>query len=57
LRRTESWQAWRDADGKPMSQSDFAEFIMRDAAVVADLEPDTFAALAGRGAVFRIEPV
>ena len=56
MRRTESWQAWRDADGKPMSQSDFAEFIMRDAAVVADLEPDTFAALA-RGAVFRIEPV
>ncbi len=39
-----------------MSQRDFAEFIMRDAAVVADLEPDTFAALA-RGAVFRIEPV
>ena len=30
---------------------------MRDAGVVADLEPDTFAALAGHGAVFRIEPV
>jgi hypothetical protein len=31
--------------------------IMRDAGVVADLEPDTFAALAGRCAAFRIEPL
>ncbi len=31
--------------------------IMKDAGVVADLEPDTFAALAGRCAAFRIEPV
>jgi hypothetical protein len=31
--------------------------IMKDAGVVADLEPDTFAALAGRCAVFRVEPV
>ena len=31
--------------------------IMRDGGVVADLEPDTFAALAGRCAVFRIDPV
>ena len=30
--------------------------IMRDAGVVADLEPDTFAALAGRCTAFRIEP-
>ena len=30
---------------------------MRDAGVVADLEPETFAALAGRGAVFCLEPV
>ena len=29
--------------------------IMRDAGVVADLEPDSFAALAGRCAAFRIE--
>ncbi len=29
--------------------------IMRDGGVVPDLEPDTFAALAGRCAVFRIE--
>ena len=29
--------------------------IMRDGGVVADLEPDTFAALAGRCAVFRVE--
>jgi len=31
--------------------------IMRDGGVVPDLEPDTFAALAGRCAVFRIESV
>ena len=31
--------------------------IMRDGGVVADLEPDTFAALAGRCAVFRVEAV
>jgi deazaflavin-dependent oxidoreductase (nitroreductase family) len=31
--------------------------IMRDGGVVADLEPDTFAALAGRCAAFRIEPL
>ena len=31
--------------------------IMRDGGVVADLEPDTFAALAGRCAVFRIDAV
>ena len=31
--------------------------IMKDAGVVPDLEPDTFAALAGRCAVFRIEAV
>jgi hypothetical protein len=31
--------------------------IMRDGGVVDDLEPDTFAALAGRCAVFRIEAV
>jgi len=31
--------------------------IMRDGGVVPDLEPDTFAALAGRCAVFRIEAV
>ena len=30
--------------------------IMRDAGVVPDLEPDSFAALAGRCAAFRIEP-
>jgi hypothetical protein len=30
--------------------------IMRDAGVVPDLEPSTFAALAGRCAAFRIEP-
>jgi hypothetical protein len=30
--------------------------IMRDAGVVPDLEPDTFAALAGRCAVFRLDP-
>jgi hypothetical protein len=30
--------------------------IMKDAGVVADLEPDTFAALAGRCAVFRLDP-
>ena len=30
--------------------------IMRDAGVVADLEPDSFAALAGRCAAFRIDP-
>ncbi|WP_433507563.1 deazaflavin-dependent nitroreductase [Pseudonocardia halophobica] len=30
--------------------------IMRDAGVVPDLEPDTFAALAGRCAAFRLEP-
>lgn len=30
--------------------------IMRDAGVVPDLEPDTFAALAGRCATFRVEP-
>ncbi len=29
--------------------------IMRDAGVVPDFEPDTFAALAGRCAVFRVE--
>jgi deazaflavin-dependent oxidoreductase (nitroreductase family) len=29
--------------------------IMRDAGVVPDLEPDTFEALAGRSAAFRIE--
>jgi hypothetical protein len=29
--------------------------IMRDAGVVADLEPDSFAALAGRCAAFRVE--
>jgi hypothetical protein len=28
---------------------------MRDAGVVADLEPDSFAALAGRCAAFRVE--
>jgi hypothetical protein len=31
--------------------------IMKDGGVVPDLEPDTFAALAGRCAVFRIEPL
>jgi hypothetical protein len=31
--------------------------IMRDGGVAADLDPDTFAALAGRCAVFRIEAV
>jgi hypothetical protein len=31
--------------------------IMRDGGVVADLEPDTFAALAGRCAVFRVDAV
>jgi hypothetical protein len=31
--------------------------IMRDGGVVPDLEPDTFAALAGRCAVFRTEAV
>ncbi len=31
--------------------------IMKDAGVVADLEPDTFEALAGRCAAFRIEAV
>ena len=31
--------------------------IMRDGGVVADLKPDTFAALAGRCAVFRVEAV
>jgi hypothetical protein len=31
--------------------------IMRDGGVVPDLEPDTFATLAGRCAVFRLEPV
>lgn len=31
--------------------------IMRDGGVVADLEPDSFAALAGRCAAFRIEAV
>ena len=30
--------------------------IMRDAGVVPDLEPDSFAALAGRCAAFRIDP-
>jgi hypothetical protein len=30
---------------------------MRDGGVVPDLEPDTFAALAGRCAVFRMEAV
>ncbi|MEU7814812.1 deazaflavin-dependent nitroreductase [Pseudonocardia sp. NPDC049154] len=30
--------------------------IMRDAGVVPDLDPDTFAALAGRCAAFRLEP-
>ncbi len=30
--------------------------IMRDAGVVADLEPDSFEALAGRCAAFRLEP-
>jgi len=30
--------------------------IMRDAGVVGDLEPGTFAALAGRCAVFRLDP-
>jgi deazaflavin-dependent oxidoreductase (nitroreductase family) len=30
--------------------------IMSDAGVVPDLEPDTFAALAGRCAVFRLDP-
>jgi hypothetical protein len=29
--------------------------IMRDGGVVPDLEPDSFAALAGRCAAFRIE--
>ena len=31
--------------------------IMRDAGVVPDLEPDSFAALAGRCAAFRIDAV
>jgi len=31
--------------------------IMRDGGVVTDLEPDTFAALAGRCTVFRVEAV
>lgn len=31
--------------------------IMKNAGVVPDLEPDTFEALAGRCAVFRVEPV
>ncbi|MFC4947248.1 hypothetical protein, partial [Pseudonocardia sp. GCM10023141] len=31
--------------------------IMRDAGVVADLEPDSFAALAGRCTAFRIDPM
>ena len=31
--------------------------IMRDAGVVADLEPDSFEALAGRCAAFRLEPL
>jgi hypothetical protein len=31
--------------------------IMKDGGVVPDLEPDTFAALAGRCAVFRLEAV
>lgn len=31
--------------------------IMRDGGVVPDLEPDTFAALAGRCAVFRVDAV
>lgn len=30
--------------------------IMRDAGVVADLEPDSFAALAGRCPAFRLDP-
>ena len=30
--------------------------ILRDAGVVADLEPDSFAALAGRCAAFRLDP-
>jgi hypothetical protein len=31
--------------------------LERDGGAVADLEPDTFAALAGRCAVFRVDPV